>query len=194
MNWDKVIGIDPGNSGGIAVWSKRGPVHRCGISVTKMPTVTTVNKKGKRSNETCLEAVKMILNQQKQGCNPIVFIEKVQPWLSDEDSPGKAYQMTKLLGNYTSLTAILTLLEIPFIEVPPVTWQSKLMLRGKGLSKSERKNSYVEAVKHYYPGATATLWSADAILLVHFGRWQMKNDPEWIQDKLGTKNKQNEIF
>ena len=50
--------------------------------------------------------------------------------------------------------------------------------------KTERKNRYKDAAQHYYPEIKATLWNADAVLLMHFGRLKKQNDPKWIIQNL----------
>lgn len=176
LDFDKVIGIDPGNSGGLAVYG------RSGLAVSKMPT----RKKGK-NNETDITELKTIIDQQKEGYNPIVFLERVQAFGSEDNNPGKAYRITKMLANYESLKTVLEMNGVPYIEVRPQDWQKYLSLWIKGQEKQARKNAYKKAAAEYYPAANVTLWSADAICILQFGRMKLKFDPDWIKKKLGVK-------
>ena len=73
---------------------------------------------------------------------------------------------------------------IPPCLVHPISWQTYLKLRKKNEDKTERKNRYKDAAGHYYPEVKPTLWNADAILLMHFGRLKQQREPEWIKENL----------
>mgnify|MGYP000030047758 FL=1 len=74
--------------------------------------------------------------------------------------------------------------DIPYIQVHPMTWQSTLKLRKQDEEKTERKNRYKRAAQHYYPTIKATLWNADALLIMHAGRLKLQNDPDWVRQNL----------
>lgn len=75
---------------------------------------------------------------------------------------------------------------LPYVLVHPMSWQSRLGLRIKGEEKKERKARYkVEAEKLY--GGNVTLWNADALLIMHFGRYVLKNDVRWLLKNLPDK-------
>lgn len=192
MNFNKVIGIDPGSGGGIAVFSKSG------IGCSKMPIIVTektVKGKVKKSSHTDISEIARILKEQKEGCNPIVFLEKVQAWTSDIDvNPGKRFMIQKLLNNYQSLKTAIIMSGIPLIEVIPRSWQTYLALVVQGADKTVRKNMYKRAAKQYYPEADVSLWNADAICLVQFGRMKLKLDPDWIRDRIKSSDSQSSIF
>ncbi len=178
--YDKVIGIDPGASGGIAVFS------RSGIGCSKMP-VKTIKKGGKKINETDVRELAEILREQTNGYMAIVFIEKVQGWISDtEDNPGKRFRIQKMLANYEALKTAIIMSGIDLVEVPPRTWQTYLALVVKGMEKKERKQMYLNAARNYYPTAKVALWNSDAICLVQFGRMKLQFDRKWVDQKLGV--------
>lgn len=177
--FDRVIGIDPGSSGGIAVWTGKN------IGSSKMPTLETVNGKGKKSHETDIESLGNMLTEQKEQGSVIVFMEKVQAWMSDTDeNPGKRFRIQKMLANYESLKAVIKMLHIPMIEVPSRTWQTYLNLVRKGMSKDDRKRLYKSAAKEYYPTQDVALWNADALCLVQFGRMKLFYDKPWINERI----------
>jgi len=179
MKFDKVIGIDPGISGGIAVWTEKS----CGTAL--MPSRKRNNGKG---NETDVQELARILQEQKEDYVPIVFMERVQAWMSDqEDNPGKRFRIQRMLANYEALRTAIMMVNIPLIEVVPRTWQTYLALSVSGMEDRDRKNMFKNAAQKYYPIVKVTLQNADALLLVQFGRMKMSFDPDWVIKKLGIK-------
>lgn len=184
MNYNKVIGIDPGIGGGIAIYTKNGLV------ASKMPSYSTVRNNGKKRNETDINKLSEIFEQQKEDYNPIVFIELVQAWTGTDDA-ARQYQISRMLANYEALKTTITLSGIDFIQVPPQEWQSFLNLKVKGESKEDRKKRYVRFAASKYPEAKATLWSSDAICLVEFGRRKLSFDKDWVANRLPRKNEKS---
>lgn len=188
--FDKVIGIDPGLSGGIAVWG------RSGVAVAKMP-VKEIPKGGKVSRETDIADLARILKEQKEGYDVIVFLEKVQGWISDQDdNPGKRFRIQRMLANYESLKTAIIMSEIPFVEVIPRSWQTYLALSIKGMEKSDRKKMYVKAAKEYYPEIAnkVALWNADALCILQFGRMKLQFDRDWINQRAGLESEQGSLL
>ena len=81
------------------------------------------------------------------------------------------------------LKAAIVCCHLDFAEVHPLTWQSRLGLRLKGMEKAERKREYKCAAQALYPGTTPTLKTADAILIMHFGR-KIFDDKKWINKNI----------
>lgn len=50
--------------------------------------------------------------------------------------------------------------------------------------KSERKRRYKEIAGNLYPELKPTLWNADATLIMHFGRYILRNNPGWVRQNL----------
>lgn len=167
QNYDCVIGIDPGSNGGIAVWRPGTPVK-----TVKMPRDLV-------DIRDLLQYIKSIAK------SPIVFLEKVQLRSDDiKDNPGKAFRIQQLLMAFQQLKDYIAVEGVPYVMVHPISWQSYLKLRKQREEKTERKNRYKDAAAYYYPGVKVTLWNADAILLMHFGRLKCHNEPSWVQDNL----------
>lgn len=163
---DCIIGIDPGKNGGIAVWR---PNHK--TEVIKMPDD--------------LMDLRQWFDYMKTICRPLVFVEKVQLRPDDiTDNPGKAFRVQKLLSDFEKLKTIIAMCDVPFVLVHPLKWQNGLKLRVKGEEKPERKMRYQRAAADYYPDVRATLWNADAIMIMHFGRYILRNDPRWVLENL----------
>lgn len=168
MKIDSIIGIDPGANGGIAVWKLNHIV-----TAVKMP----------RNIHDINDYLRLIA----QDANPIIFLEKLNVRLSDAEG-GKLFRIQKMLQNYEQLKSVISLLDIPYVLVNPMKWQQELKLRitlsGKKEEKKDRKNRYKEIAGRLYPEVKPTLWSSDAILIMHFGRYILKNNPEWVISNL----------
>lgn len=166
-----VVGIDPGASGGIVTWR---PNHN--ITAIKMP---------KDINE-----LKEYLLYLKSICSPIVFLEKlsVRPddvtLGTDGVNMGKLYRIQKMLANFEQLKAIITVAEIPFVLIAPISWQQKLRIRIKNEDKKDRKKRYKDIAQSLYPEIKQTMYSCDTTLIMHFGRYMLANNMDWIKSNL----------
>lgn len=161
-----LLGLTPEKPGGIAVWR---PNHK--TEVIKMPGD--------------LMELRQWFNYMKSICRPLVFVEKVQLRPDDvNDNPGKAFRVQKLLSEFEKLKTIIAMCDVPFVLVHPQKWQNELKLRVKGEEKPERKKRYQRAAADCYPDVKATLWNADAIMIMHFGRYILHNNPRWVLENL----------
>lgn len=173
-----VIGIDPGANGGIAIF-----IPGQNVKAVKMPKDIT--------------ALRDFLTYYAENYKPIVFLEKLSVRPDDIDTEGdkanmgKLYRIQKLMANYEHLKAIIETAGIPYVMVHPGKWTSNLGLRiktqGVKESKQERKNRYKEYAQKNYPYINVTLWNADAINIMHFGRKVLVNDLNWVKQNLPTK-------
>lgn len=190
MKIDCIVGIDPGMSGGIAVWR---PNHD--LQVIKMPIVIkehktkkTTSGKPKKFSELDVVGFRDYFSYLQGICNPLVFIEKLNTRPSDLTVPGKAFQIEKMMQNFEQMKALLISLDIPYCQVPPQKWQSDLKLKVSGLkhreSKDERKNRYCSIAGKLYPNINATKWNSDAVLIAHFGRYICVNGKNWVYQNL----------
>lgn len=179
MKIDCIVGIDPGTSnGGIVTWRPNQ-----NIKAIKMPKDLT--------------ELRNYLEYLKTICSPIVFLEKlsVRP---DDITPGadgvnmgKLYRIQKMLANFEQLKATIAVCDVPFVMVHPMKWQNELKLRAKTTRKKEEKNErkrrYKEIAGNLYPELEPTLWNADATLIMHFGRYILRNNPDWVRKNLPAK-------
>lgn len=178
MKIDCIIGIDPGANGGIVKWRPNQ-----NIKAIKMP---------KDLNE-----LRNYLEYLKSICSPIVFLEKlsVRPddivLGADGVNMGKLYRIQKMLANYEQLKATIAVCDVPFVMVHPMKWQNELKLRAKTTRKKEEKNErkrrYREIAGNLYSELKPTLWNADATLIMHFGRYILRNNPDWVRENLPAK-------
>lgn len=166
-----VVGIDPGSNGGIVTWRPNQ-----NITAIQMP---------KDINE-----LKDYLLYLKSICSPIVFLEKlsVRPddvtLGADGVNMGKLYRIQKMLANFEQLKAIITVAEIPFVLIAPISWQQKLRIRIKNEDKKDRKKRYKDIAQSLYPEIKQTMYSCDATLIMHFGRYILRNNPGWVRQNL----------
>lgn len=168
---DAIIGIDPGASGGIAVW-------RSGMNVRTLKIPKN------------LIDLRQFLEYMQQIARPIVFLEKINVRPddvmvgADGANLGKLYRIQKMIAQFEQLKAAISFSGIPFVLVHPMTWQSTLKLRRQGETKADRKARYKDVAGQLYPGVAATLWNADAVLIMHFGRYVLQNDLKWVKHNL----------
>lgn len=168
-----VIGIDPGAGGGIAVF-----VPGQNAKALKMPKDIT--------------ELRDFFVYYAENFKPIVFLEKlsVRPddvaTDGDKKNLGKLFRIQKMMANFEHLKALIETSGIPYVLVHPLSWQTKLKLRVRGVheEKDDRKRRYKETAAKLYPGINVTLWNADALLLMHFGRWALVNEPKWVKANL----------
>lgn len=182
MNVDCVIGIDCGSQGGIAVF-------RQGLKpvAVKMP----------KDTNDLLDFLSYYTDFKT-----LVFLEKVQLRPDDvmyqEGSAnlGKMYRMQQLLANFEQVKTLLQAAGLPFCLVHPQKWISALGLRrttgGQREDKKDRKARYKHFASVHYPEVKATLWNADALCLVHFGRMMLGTPKgvKWIEANLPKKEQE----
>lgn len=168
-----VIGIDPGANGGIAIFIPGQ--HTKALKIPKD-----------------LTELRDFFAYYMDNYKPIVFLEKlsVRPddvvVQGDRAAMGKLYRIQKLMANFEHLKALVEIAGIPYVMVHPMTWQTtlKLRVRGQHEEKADRKRRYQKHAAKLYPGVKVTLWNADAMLLMHFGRYVLVNNPKWVKEQL----------
>lgn len=167
------IGVDPGSGGGIAVY-----IPGRHTKVLKMPKD--------------ISELRDFFAYYNDNFKPIVFLEKlsVRPddvlVQGDHAAMGKLYRIQKMMANFEHLKALIETAGIPYVLVHPLHWQTKLKLRIRGQheEKATRKRRYRDAAAQLYPGINVTLWNADALLLMHYGRWALVNEQKWVKEQL----------
>lgn len=172
MDINVVIGIDPGHNGGIAIYI---PGEQ--IKTIKMPKD--------------IRDLRDLLQYYADTYNPIIFLEKVSIRQDDinmtgenrKAAMGKLFRIQNMMANYEHLKAIIESCEIPYIMVHPMKWMNTLNLRIKGEEKTERKKRFKEVASNMYH-INATMWSADAILIMTFGRRVLVKELDWVRQQL----------
>lgn len=162
-----IISCDPGKTGGIVLMAydfKEEKVKALGIE--KMPAGP--------------KQVKELLTRWvEQYPDATVFIEKLSIFPSDNEQPGKAFGIKKMLKNFEQLKAVLEMMDLKTFEVAAMRWQSYLKLRAKGVkeTKTVRKRKYQAFAKEVFPGYKITLNVSDALCIAEYGRRKMMYEP-----------------
>lgn len=178
-----VLGIDPGSNGGIAIF---------------IPGMRTKAIKMPKDNSELAGMFQYYAENYK----PIIFLEKLSVRPDDvavgtdgKPNMGKIFRIQKMMANFEHLKALIETAGIPYVMVHPRKWMCYLNLVQKGVKeeKAERKRRYASKAGELYPGVKVTLWNADALLLMHFGRWVLVNDVNWVRANLPTRE-QSKIF
>jgi crossover junction endodeoxyribonuclease RuvC len=140
----RIIGIDPGKSGGIA-YSVDGVFQAWPMPRTEHDIARLLNDMHFKGETHC-------------------FIEKVHAM------PGQGVTSMFTFGRgYGFLRGCLTALKVPFEEVPPKTWQKALGCLSKGDKHVPRGKA-----QQLFPGHKITLKTADAYLICEYGRRQLE--------------------
>lgn len=161
----KIMGIDPGNKGALAVifcGEKRTSV----LNMTDMPVLVTTGKgktkSGKPKIHTVLNEPELRDFLEKSDVSH-VFIEKCQT-MKDQNVAA----MGNYMCNYGIIRGICVGLRIPYTLVHPATWKHQMM---KDMDK-EKKAAVVRA-KQLFPYITlkeSEDGKADALLIAEYGR------------------------
>jgi len=160
MKGKTVIGIDGGKSGAIAV-AQNGR-----LDIFKMPASA--------------KDLKIFFT----GFDPeetIIFIEKVSAFVG-EDSARK-YAIIKMLGQLKELHTVLEIMGFSYVELAPVTWQSRLNLRFKGMEKAQRKTKYFEFAKRYADKTKVLKYAGDSVCVLACGLKLLKECDPLVSDK-----------
>lgn len=176
MDYNCIIGIDPGENGGVSVWADGR------VTVIKMP-----------KNVALLSDA---LTYYRQNFRAVAFVEKLAI-RHDDLQGGKVFRIRKMIANQEQLKAVLSLCGLDICEVHPLTWQSRLGLRIIGEEKSERKRRYKTIASELYPQVNVTMWNCDALLIMRYGRTMLEStqrkDVRWLDSNIII-NKNNSVY
>lgn len=152
-----IVAIDPGKSGGIA-WQIDGGLP----AAIKMPET-----EADICEEICAITSSTPLAYRPTQC--LAIIEEV----SSGVIPGRAVAMSKLNANAAFIRGVLCALNVRMILVRPRKWQGHFSLGGTRAgfgSDTEWKNKLKAEAQRRFPGLKVTLSTADALLLLDYGK------------------------
>lgn len=174
MEKPTIVSIDCGGNGGIAIYKKDWITN-----LIPMP-----------KNLSDLKVYLQYIKDNNE--NVMVFIEKVQMFMSDsdEENKGKQFRIANLLSNYNQIKALITFYGFQYVQVYPQTWQSALGFKSRGLESTVRKNLYKRFAENSFPAAKVTLATSDALCILKFALMKYEEDYAWIVEK--TENKKTE--
>jgi len=154
-----IIGIDPGRSGAVAIWSS-------GIDkVVKCPN----------NPKEMADVIKSINNK-----NVIAYVERV--WARPSNATRAAFTFGV---NYGEWLGILAALKIKTILVTPQTWMKYYKDKYKiklPKDKKDRKNK-LKKMAQEYTDKKVTLYNADAILIAIYGFIEQSKKMEQSNEK-----------
>lgn len=143
----QIIAVDPGASGGLA-WSKIGLTQCCGMPATLGDLV---------------QALRALYGEGYRTA----ILEKVVGFIPAA-SPGAMFSFGQSFGH---IEGVLQAIGFRVIEVRPTEWQKALSVGKKGrLSQTDWKNKLKAEAQRRFPDCKATLKTADALLLLDYGR------------------------
>lgn len=147
-----LIAVDPGLSGGIA-WTFGG---KC--AVDKMPC----------TEQDIFELIRRIAND-KIGHDVTCYMEDVPISMGS-----KGASSAKLNANAGFIRGVVTALGIRMVMTRPAKWQKHFSLgtRASCASDTEWKNKLKQCAQRLYPDIKVILDTADALLLLEYGRVQ----------------------
>lgn len=152
------VAIDPGKTGAI-VWSDRGGR----VEAANMPPTP-------RDIFWHLRKIKTGADSEKRAVE--VLIEKVGLYFPGPGAEKRMGSNLKLREHFGELRGFCIALGLPFDDVTPRTWQSKVVPGlPKGQSdgaKKARKHKIRSKMQELYPGVKVTLKNADALAILTF--------------------------
>lgn len=151
-----IVGIDPGEKGGIAVVHEKTDSL---ITTFKMPSTFP----------DIFKLLNTIKSTSRHGI--ICYLEDVGKGI-----PGQSSKATATFARHNGhLEMALYALGIGTEKVTPQKWQkfySNQVGNTSGLSKEEKKRKLKEVAQLLYPSEDITLYTADAVLIAHYGKKQ----------------------
>jgi crossover junction endodeoxyribonuclease RuvC len=155
------IGIDPGNSGGIAAIDEQGAVK---LLKTDLSSVT---------ESDIADFLLEIIGDFHDAPDVLCVMEIVGANRSRRkgDVAQGASSMFTFGQNYGTLRGMLAAFGVRRHYVRPQKWQPCFSLTGrKDESTTEKKNRHKAKAQELFPDVKVTLWNADALLLATYCR------------------------
>lgn len=160
------IGIDPGQSGGIASISEEEV-----DTLVKMPP----------TEQDVLHSIRAIMYEgfKPLGCPVCAMVERIDPrptrWFDNHTRKWSSSILRStclIYADYMRLRAFLLSEEIPFEDVGPNVWQRAMGIspRKKTESKTQYKNRLKARAQQLFPKEKITLATCDALLIAEYCR------------------------
>lgn len=154
----RIIGIDPGGSGGMAFFMPEvyAPIVHKFDGMTEQDIATELEE----------------FNLGRGDANVHCYLEKVG---ANRGPAGRAQGATSMFTfgqSYGLLRGILVALHVSFEEVTPQRWQSLFSLKrtDKEESITDKKNRHKAKAQQLFPTIKVTHAIADALLIAEYGR------------------------
>lgn len=145
-----LIAVDPGASGGIAIYS---------ASCTSADPY--------KSDEQVAALVRNLVDNDTCQGDVIAYMEQVQGFIGKEQ-PGSS--MFNFGNNYGFYRGLFHALGIPLRLIPPQKWMRRIVPGVIGMEKGERKRALKQFAQSRYPKLEVTLLTADSLVLLEYAR------------------------
>lgn len=153
-----ILGLDPGQNGGIAVLNNLGDV----VSLVSMPETP---------GDILFHLQEMESNSHFNDYEIVAYLEDVGRGLPGQSSSATA----KFARHNGHLEMALLALGIKTVMVTPQKWEKTYQLgKSSDYSKTEWKNKLKAKAQQLFPSQKITLKTADALLIAEYGRNQEK--------------------
>ncbi len=161
----KICTIDIGKGGGFAYLEKK-LTNKYQVQVIKMPdTIVGID-----------QVIRSI------PCDAFALEDvKIRP---SDMLDGKIYRIVDvMIKNLHYLEAVLEVNKKPHFRLHPNRWQRQYRPQIKKLEYQDRKRFFKDEATRIFKHTKATLWNADALLMLNYmwGQWSQKSD--WLRDK-----------
>lgn len=149
----RIIGIDPGGSGGMACIVPSGPVLITKLDMTERDIAEWLRS----------------MDDEEPA---FAYIEKVGANRGPGNRAQGASSMFTFGQSYGFLRGCLVALQIPFEEVQPRKWQAtfSLLRTDKNESTTDKKNRHKAKAQQLWPHIKVTHHISDALLIAEHGR------------------------
>lgn len=149
MNFQRIIGIDPGLSGGLAF-------------ITADGRTVTHSTKSTPPLEALQDATAGV-----EAASCVAYLERVGGFIKGKSLPGSS--MFKMGHNAGYWEGALAAMGVRTITTTPQNWQAGIP-GTSGKSGPDRKRSLQAEAIRRFPGLKVTLQNCDALLIADFGR------------------------
>jgi len=186
MEYKNIIGIDPGIEGCASTYYNNKYIAS-GMDMNNYTTVKNYLKYLKTQSDNWIAFVEQIDMQIPRVSNIEKWeMEKIVKYINE--TIGKIQRIKKLVRGYTGILIALQECNIDYVEVHPMTWQSRLQLinRQKKETPTEKKNRHKKYASHIYNiyNINPTHQTADALLILSFGITILKTQDSWLNGRI----------
>lgn len=165
-----LLAVDPGSSGGLALWSNKWDERQGEHKALAWPYPETEGD--------CLEAIrKFSLFEQDR-----VAVVEAQVGVMGPNIKVSSAAMFTFGRNYGFMLGVLQSLNWKIHLIRPMAWQKVLSTGAKKDHGKGWKNHLKAMAQRLYPEIKVTLKTADALLILEYGRRMQLGAPQMKQD------------
>jgi len=185
QEYKNIIAIDPGSHGGVFTY-QNDKYNAAAMDMNNYQTVRNHLKHLKTQASNWIAFVETI--------NLHVGKENIEGWPKAKitqyinETIGKFQRIQKLVRGHTGIINALIESEIDYVEVYPITWQSRMYLinRRKKETPTEKKNRHKKVATDIYKVFNISLThdTADAGLILAFAQTILSTNDPWLNGRV----------